>query len=167
MATSICLIGEKTASTIRWCRDLGCLLAVVLGALTLANMAFAADSSTCPQEGCRVKITEIKSAGSELRLTFEANFKPKMPGTHIHVWWGENFTIEQVGLNAQTKYGVPTGEWDYTDDYPDHSTHGPSSTHARSDAHTLCVSAADNNHNIVDISKFYCLDAKNFLPGSH
>jgi hypothetical protein len=147
------------------CRNaLHWLFVLILVAAPWCCIVVAEESTGCPQEGCRVKIKEIRSDGTELLLTFQANFRPKMPGKHIHVWWGENFTIEQEGLNALSAYGVPKGEWDYTDDYPQHSTHGPSSTAARADAHTLCVSAADLNHNIIDVTKFDCVDAKDYLP---
>src|SRR3546814_16894967 len=37
---------------------------------------------------------------------------------HFHVWWGENYTVEQVSNNAEPPYGVKQGDWPLTDEFP-------------------------------------------------
>ena len=143
------------------------ICAVVLGLLTIAigtGSALAADlPNACPVDGCEVKIMGMKRAGDELELTFEANFTPDVSKNHLHVWWGEKFTVEQVGRNAEPVHGVTKGSWHRHDDYPTYITQGAASTSERGDATTVCVSAADRNHNILDIKLYNCVDASKHL----
>ena len=127
----------------------------VLAAETLPN--------ACPVDGCIVQITEVKAAGEELELTFQANFTPDVAKNHFHVWWGENYTVKQVGRSAETEHGVTQGRWHRHDDYPIYITTGAASTSVRGEAKTVCVSAADRNHNILDVTIYHCVDAGNFL----
>ena len=120
----------------------------------------AAMPNACPVDGCEVKIVDVKQAGTELELTFESNFTPDVSKNHFHVWWGENFTVEQVGRNAEPVYGVKQGRWHRHDDYPTYVTQGAASTSVRGDAVTLCVSAADRNHNILDVNIYHCVEVK-------
>jgi len=116
--------------------------------------------NACPVDGCEVKIMEVKRSGEELELTFKSNFTPDVSKNHFHVWWGENFTVEQVGRNAEPVYGVKQGRWHRHDDYPTYITQGAASTGVRGNAVTICVSAADRNHNILDVKIYHCVDAK-------
>ena len=141
-----------------------------IGALPLAfcfllgNAATAEElTNACPVDGCDVEIVEAKKSGSEIALTLKANIKPDMSKNHIHVWWGENYTIEQVTGNAETDYKVKQGEWHPTDDYPNYVTQSGASTTVRGKATTLCVSVSDGNHNILDIKKFRCVDVSGQL----
>lgn len=120
-------------------------------------------ANACPVDGCDVKILEVKRSGDELALTFKANFKPDVSKNHFHVWWAENFTVKQVGRNAMTVHGVEKGKWHRHDDYPNYVTTGAASTSVRGDAVTVCVSAADRNHNILDVSIYHCVDASRHL----
>jgi len=122
--------------------------------------AYAAMPNACPVDGCEVKIVEVKPSGKELELTFQSNFTPDVSKNHFHVWWGENFTVEQVGRNAEPVYGVKQGRWHRHDDYPTYITQGAASTGVRGNAVTICVSAADRNHNILDVKIYHCVDAK-------
>lgn len=140
---------------------------VLLGLLSMAfgtGGALAADlPNACPVDGCEVKIMSMKRAGDELELTFEANFTPDVSKNHLHVWWGEKFTVEQVGRNAEPVHGVTKGSWHRHDDYPTYITQGAASTSERGDATTVCVSAADRNHNILDVKLYNCVDASKDL----
>lgn len=68
-----------------------------------APMATAADSmpNACPVDGCEINIKEVKPSGDELEVVFEANFTPDVSKNHIHVWWGEKYTVEQSGRGAK------------------------------------------------------------------
>lgn len=135
-------------------------------AMTLigAGSALAADpvANACPVDGCEVKIVNVKQSGNELALTFEANFKPDVSKNHLHVWWGENFEVEQVGRNAKA-FGVEKGKWHRHDDYPSYTTTGAASTSIRDGAVTICVTAADRDHNVLDAGLYHCVDASSHL----
>ena len=129
-----------------------------------AGPVLAADpvANACPVDGCEVKIVSVKSSGNELALSFEANFKPDVSKNHLHVWWGENYDVKQVGRNAKA-FGVEKGKWHRHDDYPDYTTTGAASTSIREDAVTICVTAADRDHNVLDADLYHCVDASSHL----
>jgi len=131
---------------------------VWVGAATAASMPNA-----CSVDGCDVKIVGVAKAEGELEITFESNFMPDVSKNHFHVWWGENFTVEQVSRNAQTVHGVKQGRWHRHADYPSYITQGASSTSVRGQAATICVSAADRNHNILDVKVYDCVDVSDKL----
>jgi hypothetical protein len=137
-----------------------------LAAGAIGNAARADDPmpNACPVDGCAVKIVGVKKAdGGELEVTFEANYTPDMSKNHVHVWWGENYKIEQVTGNAETVYKVKQGEWHPTGDYPTYVTKSAASTSVRGNAHTLCVSPADRDHNVLDVKVFQCVDVSGNL----
>ena len=138
--------------------------------LTFAVMIVGSTAATasampnaCSVDGCVVKIVSVKSAGEELEIEFDSNFTPDVSKNHFHVWWGENFTVKQVGRNAQPVFGVKQGRWHRHDDYPVYTTQGAASTKVRGEAVTVCVTAADRNHNILDASLYHCVDASGQL----
>ena len=138
------------------------LFGVVLALFTAAfgtGGSFGQDKkpNACPVDGCEIRILDVKKSGDELALTLEANFTPDLSKNHIHVWWGDNFTIKQVSNNAETVHGVKQGDWHPTDEYPSYVTQGPVSTAMRGDSKTICVSAGDRNHDIIDVTKFHCV----------
>lgn len=139
---------------------LGCALpAVLLAALTgVGARAQESLPNACPVDGCDVKIVDVSKAGEELQVTFEANFTPEMANNHFHVWWGELYTVEQVSNNAEPAYGVKQGDWHPTDEFPTYVTQSAASVSVRNGARTLCVSAADRNHDILDPKIFNCVD---------
>ena len=130
-----------------------------------ARDARSADAmpNACPVDGCEVKIVDVKKDGDELQITFEANFSPDLSKNHVHIWWGEQYTVKQVGRNAEPEFGVTQGKWHLTDNYPVYVTQGAASVGARGDAKTLCVSAADRDHNILDANAFHCVDVSQQL----
>lgn len=134
------------------------MAALIVGSGSI--LAFAGMPNACPVDGCEVEIVDIKPSGKELELTFESNFTPDVSKNHFHVWWGENFKVEQVGRNAEPVYGVKQGRWHRHADYPTYITQGAASTGVRGSAVTICVSAADRNHNILDVKIYHCVDAK-------
>lgn len=129
----------------------------------LAPAANAQDSNACPVDGCEVSIASAALEGEELALEFAANFEPDMSKNHIHVWWGENFTVQQVSNNAEPTYGVEQGDWHPTADFPDYVTTGAASTSVRGEAVSLCVSAADRNHDILDPNIVTCYSVEALL----
>lgn len=143
-----------------WASMLG-VLAMVMG----GGGAFAAEAlpNACPVDGCEVKIAQVKRSGDELALTFEANFTPDVSKNHFHVWWGENFTVKQVSRNAETVHGVTQGRWHRHDDYPTYVTTGAASTGVRGSAKTVCVTAADRDHNVLNVDLYHCVDASQHL----
>jgi len=139
---------------------------ISLMAMTLPSVgAFAAAQmpNACPIDGCVVEIVAIAKAGEELELTFEANFRPDVTKNHFHVWWGEVYTVEQVGRNAKSTYGVEQGRWHRHDDYPKYVTKNAASASMRNGTSTLCVTAADRGHNVLDASLYQCVDASPYL----
>ncbi len=134
-------------------------------ALFAAPVARAADPmpNACPVDGCVVKIASVKPSGDELELTFEANFTPDVSKNHFHVWWGEKYTVKQAGRGAKPVYGVEKGAWHRHDDYPTYVTQGAASTGVREEAVSLCVSAADRDHNILDVETYHCVDVSDHL----
>lgn len=137
----------------------------VSASLLVSSGSFAAKGmpNACPIDGCIVKITNVAKAGDELELTFDSNFQPDVSKNHFHVWWGELYTVEQVGRNAQSAFGVEKGRWHRHDDYPTYVTTNAASTSMRNGATTICVTAADRGHNILDPKLYHCVDASNFL----
>ena len=144
--------------------------AVALALSTAAGFAAAGAAqaaeplpNACPVDGCEVRITDVKRSGDELALTFEANFTPDMSKNHIHVWWGDNFTVEQVSNDAEVAHGVKQGDWHPTDEYPSYVTQSAVSMAVRGASKTICVSAGDRNHDIIDVTKFHCVDISGLL----
>lgn len=137
---------------------------VIAAALGGAGQALAQESmaNACPVDGCEVRIVAIEPAGDELKITFEANFKPDVSKNHLHVWWGEQYDVKQAGRNAGS-FGMEKGKWHRHDDYPEYVTTGAASTSIRNGAVTVCVTAADRNHNVLDANLFHCVDASAHL----
>lgn len=137
---------------------------ILAATLIGSGHALAAEpmANACPVDGCEVKILEVVKAGDELALTFKANFMPDVSKNHLHVWWGEQYNIKQVGRNAKT-FGMEKGKWHRHDDYPNYTTTGAASTSIRDGAATICVTAADRNHNVLDANLYHCVDASGHL----
>ena len=134
---------------------------VLFSAVALST---AADMpNACPVDGCDVRIEAVKRSGTELEITFQSNFTPDVSKNHFHVWWGEIYSVEQVGRNAEPVHGVKQGRWHRHADYPKYITQGAASTSVRGDAITICVTAADRNHNILDVKIYHCVDASDHL----
>jgi len=141
-----------------------CLAATLGVALPVyAPPVLAQDSNACPVDGCTIRIVDVEKADGELNLTFEANFTPEFSKNHIHIWWGEQFDVKQVSNNAETVHGMKQGSWHPTDEYPSYTTQSAASLAERDGAETLCVSAADRNHDILDPNLFECISVAEHL----
>jgi hypothetical protein len=138
------------------------------GVLLVASASIAAKAqeslpNACPVDGCTVQIQDVSKAGEELEVTLEANFTPDVSNNHFHVWWGELYTVQQVSNNAEPAYGVKQGDWHPSADYPTYKTQSAASVSVREGARTLCVSAADRNHDILDPNVYHCVDVGDHL----
>lgn len=130
----------------------------------VSSVAVAQDmTNACPVDGCQVKIVSVEKAGDELEVTFEANYAPDFSKNHFHVWWGENYTVEQVSNNAETVHHVKQGDWHPTADYPAYTTQSSVSVKERGEATTLCVSPGDRNHDIIDVKIMDCRSVADLL----
>lgn len=154
----------NTTNIARTCLRIAVCIPVIAAALGGAGQALAQEpmANACPVDGCEIKIVAIKPAGDELAITFKANFKPDVSKNHIHVWWGELYDVKQAGRNAGT-FGMEKGKWHRHDDYPEYVTTGAASTSIRDGAVTVCVTAADRNHNVLDVNLYHCVDASAHL----
>jgi hypothetical protein len=117
--------------------------------------------NACPVDGCTVTISDVQKDGEELRITWEENFTPDFSKNHIHVFW-DTYSADQVSDDAADR-GVEQGEWVPTDEYPEFVTEGPVSTGARGDSTTLCVTAGDRDHIVIDSSLVDCFEVSELL----
>jgi hypothetical protein len=155
----------------RQTRGLGLGLAVLLAALAAGGCSDDSTSSTsttsddgsstaaqnaCPVEGCEITITNATVDGQEIRLTWEANFDPDFSKNHVHVYW-DTYSADQVSNDAADR-NVVQGEWVPTGDDPEFVTEGAVSTSARGNSTTVCVTAGDRDHNVIDSSITDCRD---------
>jgi hypothetical protein len=108
-----------------------------------------------------VSIASAEKSGDELNLVFESNFAPEVARNHIHIYW-DNFTADQVSKDAKSR-GVEQGNWHPTDDYPAYVTQSDASVSARGSSTTLCVTAGDRDHNVIDSSVVQCMDVGDSL----
>lgn len=139
--------------------------AVLLGGLLAPASLSAADMpNSCPVDGCEVSILSAESAGEELKITLKANFTPDNARNHLHMWWGEHYDVKQVGRNAKSEFGAEQGKWHRHDSYPEYTTTGAASVAIREGATTLCVTAADRDHNVLDAQLLHCVDMSSYLP---
>ena len=120
-------------------------------------------ANACPADGCSITITGVAAEGDELRITWEADFLPDFSRNHIHVYW-DIYTADQVSSDA-TQRGVDQGNWSPTDSYPEYVTESDASTANRGGSTTLCVTAADRDHAVLDSSIVHCLDVSAQLGG--
>lgn len=148
---------------------------VLLAALTLALVACGGDDSSgddggsdggpvsngCPADGCEVRIADVSQSGDELAVTFDANFLPDVSRNHIHIYW-DTYSADQVSSDAESR-GVTQGDWHPTDAYPNYTTDSAASVANRGDSTTLCVTAADRDHAVMDSSLEHCVDVSSEL----
>lgn len=140
------------------------LRAAAVAGVFCTTGAMAQDmTNACPVDGCKVSIVSVEKAGDELKVTLDANFTPDMSKNHLHIWWGENYTVKQVSNNAETEHGVTQGDWHPTDEYPVYTTQSAASMSERGEATSLCVSAADRGHDILDVDSFECISVADLV----
>jgi hypothetical protein len=122
----------------------------------------AGSDNACPTDGCTIAIADVTSTDDgELELTFDANFIPDFSANHIHIYW-DSFTADQVSADAADR-DVEQGAWVATDAYPTYTTEADVSIATRGDSETLCVTAGDGDHNVLDSSIFECISVTDSL----
>jgi hypothetical protein len=118
-------------------------------------------ANACPPEGCKITIIKTAKRGSEIAVTWEANFKPDVSKNHIHIFW-DKYTADQVSSDAEAR-GEKQGEWVPTDDVPTYVTDGAVSVDNRGNSTTLCATAGDRDHVVIDSSIVDCQDVSDLL----
>lgn len=121
--------------------------------------------NACPSEGCEVFVVDAEATDDgELSLTFEANFTPDFERNHIHVFW-DTQEPGAVSSDFESKGFEVQGKWHPTDEYPVYVTQADASTSAdsRGDSTTVCVTAADTDHAVLDAGIFACRDVADQL----
>ena len=117
--------------------------------------------NACPVEGCEITITDVVAEGDELKLTWEANFVPSASNNHIHVYW-DRYTAEQVSSDAEAN-DLTQGEWVPTDVVPTYVTDFAMSVKNRGDSTTICATAGDRDHVVIDPTIVDCRDVSALL----
>ena len=89
-------------------------------------------------------------------------FFPTSRENHIHVFW-DDVSADQVSSDAESR-GVEQATWTPTDEYPVYVTGSETSLSTRPDSTTLCVTAADRDHVVIDSTIVHCMDVSAHLP---
>jgi hypothetical protein len=121
--------------------------------------------NSCPAEGCEVAITAAEAGpDGEIELTFEANYTPDFEQNHIHVFWDSQET-GAVSSDYEAKGYEVQGKWHPTDEYPVYITQSDASVGSvsRGSSTTVCVTAADTDHAVIDAAIFDCRDVSDLL----
>lgn len=131
--------------------------------ISFSSKSYSADpvGNACPPEGCSIQIMSVEKSGSELVLHWNANFLPDVSRNHIHVYW-DNFKAEQVSSDAEAN-GFDQGDWVPTSAYPTYTTEGAMSLSSRGESTTICVTAANRDHAVLDPKAVHCLDVSTSL----
>lgn len=117
--------------------------------------------NACPSDGCSIKILSTEASGGEIEITWSSNFDPDVAKNHIHLYW-DAFSADQVSGDAADR-GVEQGTWLPTDAYPGLVTSDVISVAERLGSTTLCVTAADRDHSVIDSSAVDCKDVSDLL----
>ena len=134
-----------------------------MDSMHVTGSTVGAAANACPIDGCRIEITKAtKAAGGEISLDFSANFAPDESKNHIHVYW-DRYTSQQVSGDAATRFNVKQGDWIPTATVAGFVTEGAVSVTVREQSHTVCVTAGDRNHNVLDPSITNCRDVGDLL----
>jgi hypothetical protein len=118
-------------------------------------------ANACPAEGCQIRIVDTARDGDEIAVTWEANFVPDVSKNHIHVYWNI-YTADQVSSDAEAR-GVTQGEWVPTDAMPTYVTESAVAVATRGDSTTICVTAGDRDHAVIDATLVDCRDVADLL----
>jgi hypothetical protein len=118
-------------------------------------------ANACPADGCAIAIVDVAREGKEIAVTWEANFVPNVSKNHIHVYW-DIYSADQVSSDAEAR-GVTQGEWVPTDVIPTYVTESAVSVDTRGDSTTICVTAGDRDHAVIDSSIVDCQDVSDLL----
>jgi hypothetical protein len=131
------------------------------GSTPAAPAAGAPVANACPAEGCAITIVDATRQADEIAVTWEANFKPDVAKNHIHVYW-DIYTADQVSSDAEAR-GVKQGEWVPTDVVPTYVTESAVSVDTRGGSTTICVTAGDRDHAVIDSALVDCRDVSDLL----
>lgn len=126
------------------------------GGTTSAPQSSEPVSNACPAEGCSITIVDVTKSGEELEVNWEANFLPDVSRNHIHIYW-DTFEAAEVSSDAEAN-GFTQGDWSPTADYPTYITESGASVVNRGDSTTLCATAADRDHAVLDATAVDCRD---------
>lgn len=118
-------------------------------------------ANACPADGCAITIVDAARQDDEIAVTWEANFKADVAKNHIHVYW-DIYTADQVSSDAEAR-GVKQGEWVPTDVVPTYVTESAVSVDTRGGSTTICVTAGDRDHAVIDASLVDCRDVSDLL----
>lgn len=118
-------------------------------------------ANACPAEGCQITILNAERDGDEIAVTWEANFVPDISRNHIHVYW-DIYTADQVTSDAEAR-GETQGEWVPTDVVPTFVTQDVVAVAVRGDSTTICVTAGDRDHVVLDATLVDCRDVADLL----
>ena len=118
-------------------------------------------ANACPADGCTITISGVEKNGDELAVTWDANFLPDVSKNHVHVYW-DVFRAEEVSSDAEAN-GFTQGDWSPTGDYPTYVTESGASVANRGTSTTLCVTAADRDHAVINASLVHCRDVADEL----
>lgn len=118
--------------------------------------------NACPVDGCQITIDDVVKDGDELEITWTANFDPDVSRNHIHVYW-DTYDPAQVSNDAESAHNVTQGEWVPTDDYPAFTSEGAVAVGQRGTSTTVCVTAGDKDHNVIDVGVENCRDVAALL----
>ena len=121
--------------------------------------------NACPAEGCTIFIEEASLADDgEIALTFNANFTPEFEFNHIHVFW-DSQEAGSVSSDFEARGYTVAGKWHPTDIYPDYVTQADASvsSESRGESTTICVTAANSEHAVLDPGLLACRDVSDLL----
>lgn len=119
------------------------------------------EANACPEDGCTITVTGTEADGDEIAVTWDTNFAPDVGRNHIHIYW-DTYTADQVSSDAEDR-GVEQGDWVPTADMPTYTTADAVSVSVRGDSTTLCVTAADRDHVVLDAAVVDCVDVGDLL----
>ncbi len=121
--------------------------------------------NACPAEGCTIFIENaVAASDGEIALTFNANFTPEFEFNHIHVFW-DSQEAGSVSSDFEARGFSVAGKWHPTDIYPDYVTQADASVTAesRGESTTICVTAANSEHAVLDPGLLACRDVGDLL----
>jgi hypothetical protein len=120
--------------------------------------------NACPVEGCKITIVSAERSGEEIALVFETNYTPDFERNHMHVFWDSQEPGAVSSDFAEKGFAVQ-GKWHPTDEYPGYSTQADASiaSEFRGDSTTLCVTAGDTDHAVIDPTLVDCRDVSELL----
>lgn len=118
-------------------------------------------ANACPADGCQISIVDTAKKGDEIEVTWEANFLPDVSKNHIHIYW-DIYTADEVTSDAEAR-GEKQGEWVPTDSVPTYVTESAVSVDERKGSTTICATAANRDHVVLDSSIVDCVDVSDLL----